>query len=149
MSEQTSLARLGRLIGDDAHALTFQTFGQYRTALLAEVKLLQGLPGAAPVVLSKAEQDIQAARLSLQLEHAQCGFPATRDDAYASGELVLEASAYLVAARGFNQANAPRCFPWDRVHWPLDTPRGYLVRTAALCRDELERLDRAAAQARP
>ncbi|MHA6236836.1 hypothetical protein [Pseudomonas fluorescens group sp. PF-69] len=149
MSEQTSLARLARLIGDDAHALTFQTFGQYRTALLAAVKLLQGLPGSAPVSLSKAEQEIQAARLARQLEHERAGFPACRDDAYTSGELALEATAYLHSALNNNRAYVPRYFPWDPLHWPVETPRGCLVRAAALCRDELERLDRAAAQVHP
>lgn len=149
MSEQTSLARLARLIADDAHALTFQTFGQYRTALLAQVKLLQGLPGAAPVVLSPADLAIQVARGERQLEHERCGFPATRDDAYTSGELVQEATAYLYAARNPDPASVPRCFPWDRRHWPVTTPRGYLARAAALCRDELERQDRAAAKGQP
>lgn len=39
-----NLRALGRLIADDSHALTFQTFGQYRAGLLAEVSRLLSVP---------------------------------------------------------------------------------------------------------
>ncbi len=48
MTDGDALRQLIRLIGDDAHALTFQTFGQYRAALLkAGVALLKQAEGAA------------------------------------------------------------------------------------------------------
>jgi hypothetical protein len=148
MGDHSKLQALALLIDDDANASSFQSLGQYRTALLATVKRLQAAPAAFPVLVpvmeSKAALEIQAARLTRELEHEQCGYKPGRDDAYTLGEMILEAAAYLVAARGRNPASAPRCFPWDPVHWPVDTARGYLVKAAALCRDELERQDRAA-----
>jgi hypothetical protein len=39
----SALAELRRLIADDAFACTFQTFGQYRTALLKAVDAARGI----------------------------------------------------------------------------------------------------------
>lgn len=55
------IKRLRALIADDAHALTFQTFGQYRTALLREIDAM----GAAPSPQGDAERlDYLMRRLS-------------------------------------------------------------------------------------
>lgn len=51
------IKRLRALIADDAHALTFQTFGQYRTALLREIDAM----GAAPSPQGDAWQPIETA----------------------------------------------------------------------------------------
>lgn len=46
------LRELGRIIADDGHALTFQTFGQYRSGLLAEVCRLLGEPATVAQVVA-------------------------------------------------------------------------------------------------
>lgn len=45
MSDFDALRQLSRLIGDDGFAMTFQSLGQYRGALLREATALMG---AAP-----------------------------------------------------------------------------------------------------
>lgn len=49
-----TLATIRQLVADDAHALTFQTFGQYRTALLKAID--QASLNPAPVTTSDAER---------------------------------------------------------------------------------------------
>lgn len=50
MSDLSKLAELGRLIGDDAFAMSFQTLNKYRSALLAKVvELLEDKPNSPPV----------------------------------------------------------------------------------------------------
>ena len=46
---RSALSTVRRLVADDAHACTFQTFGQYRTALLNEIDAAMSSTGWHPI----------------------------------------------------------------------------------------------------
>jgi hypothetical protein len=63
-----TLATIRQLVADDAHALTFQTFGQYRTALLKAID--QASPNPAPVTTTAEDAQEVAADLRKLIDSA-------------------------------------------------------------------------------
>jgi len=59
-SEQNNLLELGRLIGDDGYAMSFQSMGQYRTALLKEVARLSLL--GWPATSTPVDEPVEASQ---------------------------------------------------------------------------------------
>lgn len=60
MSEDSKIAQVRALVANDAWAISFQTFGQYRTALLNAIDLIDaseearsGIEGRAAASLAK------------------------------------------------------------------------------------------------
>ncbi|WP_431512583.1 hypothetical protein [Variovorax sp. DAIF25] len=81
----SSLREIRDLIADDAHALTFQTFGQYRTALLQNIDaaLAPSLPGTfAPI------------------DQVQAAAPGPVTQSWVHGISMMQQSVLLAAIRG-------------------------------------------------
>lgn len=109
----------------------------------------------AAETLSRAELDVLAERR----RQISKGHSPRRDDCLAAGELAEAAAAYAHAGSVSEasererrlgryaeraQAMAWRLWPWAWASFRPRTPRDDLVRAAALCLAEIERLDRAA-----
>lgn len=130
------------------HSLNLVT-GTDRAALLAYGRdvYAAGQAEAAPTApavgeLSQAARDVLAERRR-QVEAE--GWTPEHDDGYRDGDLALAASSYACAAANFD--DAARDFPWPQAWWKPSTPRRNLEKAGALIIAEIERLDRAAAQA--
>lgn len=107
----------------------------------------------AKMALTAAERDvISERRRQVEVE----GWTAERDDIeHATGQLARAAGCYAaVAGQGkgseyhVDGARRGRRFgdwPWHSDWWKPTTPRRDLVKAAALCLAEIERIDRAAA----
>lgn len=160
------------LILNDAYAMSFQTMGQYRTALLAALNASAGDGTAyqrcacgtalahthhrctAPVMWRMYEQPdalasvTPAARDVLgerrrQIEHE--GATSEQDDLYTEAELPRAAAAYALSASCFSNAIALDFWPFSTDWWKPTTPRRNLVKAAALILAEIERIDRVTA----
>lgn len=68
------------------------------------------------------------------------GYSTAADDAYQAGELCLAAAAYLLSAAGRGD-EAAVIWPFAS-QWKPSDPRRDMIRAAALCLAEIERLDR-------
>lgn len=91
--------------------------------------------------LSRAEQDVIAERRrQAEVE----GWTPEHDDKYVDGEMARAASQYaLHAALPFREGLVPAFWPWDVKWWKPTTPRRDLIKAAALCIAEIERIERA------
>ena len=82
------------------------------------------------------------------------GYGAWHDDQHDRGELAIAAACYAAGSTFEREDTHPkasrtitrRLWPWDMDWWKPTTPRRNLVKAAALCIAEIERLDRAAAK---
>ena len=121
----------------------------YRAMLCAAPVVVQ------PVDVTDAAQDVLAERRR-QVEGE--GWTPEHDDEHDPGELSAAGSAYALAAAdelhplsagdGGFKSKSPDSWPWAESWWkPGTDPRRMLVKAAALILAELERLDRASAQA--
>lgn len=75
------------------------------------------------------------------------GFDRQHDDEHTNGEIAEAAGCYALSAAGFHWVNAhglPDIWPfgWSPSWWKPTTARRDLVKAAALCIAEIERLDR-------
>lgn len=98
--------------------------------------------------MTQAASDVLAER-QRQIEAE--GFDASHDDKHDAGQLTAAACSYAMEAMfGGQQAVgqfAEALWPWGRKWWKPKDKRRDLVRAAALLLAEIERLDRAAAEA--
>jgi hypothetical protein len=96
-----ALVELRRLIANDSYAIAFQTFGQYRTALLKAIDAFAAQPQAEPVA---AQLDVTDAKIKA-LWYEYMGHPHRYSDAgVAFARAVLAAARPPVAQQGAAEA---------------------------------------------
>jgi hypothetical protein len=77
------------------------------------------------------------------------GWTPEHDDAHAHGELAGAAACYAIQSTDhWAKIQIPTLWPWAAGWWKPTTPRRDLIKAAALIVAEIERLDRAARDAR-
>ena len=102
-------------------------------------------PAASAVdAMSQAARDVLAERR--RQVNAE-GFSHARDDQYVGGQLAGAATSYLILAAGGREDEARAFWPWCQEWLKPGSQRRYLEKVGALVLAEMERLDRAAAQA--
>lgn len=94
--------------------------------------------------LSQAARDVLAERR--RQVNAE-GFSPERDDQYVGGQLAGAATSYLILAAGGREDEARAFWPWRQEWLKPGSQRRYLEKACALGLAEMERQDRAAAQA--
>lgn len=72
----------------------------------------------------------------------ELGYTARHDDLHTTGELLLAAQAYELAANG-NLRTARRLWPWDAASFRPGTPERCRIKAGALRLAEQDRLARA------
>ncbi len=151
------------LIANDAYAMSFQSMGQYRTALIKDACSAPAAggctkPGCFPycdcgsiddappatdeVSVPRAHADVLAERRR-QVEAE--GFDGGHDDMATRGQLSRAAGLYALHAHdplNLMLQYAPPQWPWDASWWKPAEPRRMLVKSAALVLAEIERIDR-------
>lgn len=105
-------------------------------------------------VVTDASQATAAARdvlVECRRQVVAEGWTPKHDDDHNSGDLAKAAAAYAMAAvsqtQGYTVNRPPLLWPWDKAWWKPCDARRSLVKAGALILAEVERLDRADAQA--
>lgn len=120
---------------------------------IAQIVHLYGREALLAATLTPAEYAVIAERRR-QVEEE--GWTPEHDDAHRGAALTLAAIAYATQAgfgihsgltdAEYRTCRAPSMWPWERSWWKPKSPIRDLVRSAALCVAEIERLERAAAE---
>lgn len=112
------------------------------------------MDAAYPPTITAAMRDVAAERRR-QIEAE--GWTTEHDDEHATGAMAAAAACYALSAsapcaendfwRGMRMDAARSVWPWDHEWWKPKSQRQDLVRAAALLVAEIERIDRAEADA--